>query len=771
VHFRIYFSTGILSACIFLAGYTLARANEPTERVGSDSELLASDVLANHEAPYEHSSGAHTDRPLLASNIASNSNTVAATNESSASQIEEIVVTAQRREERLQDVPITVAALTSKMLEHSGIETSIDLTSRVAGFVAQERTGSFVPFLRGVGSVDPNPTNESIVSTYIDGIYIVNMPAGFMDLADVERIEVLKGPQGTLFGRNSVGGVINIVTKQPTHDAHADFEIGYGNFNTVTAKGYVSGGITDSIAADLAIAYKHQNDGWGTNLYTGREIGFGDFESARGKVKLDLDKTSVTLGLDYGKAENDASVIFSPYFPNEHLSKKIIYPGGLYDSDGNFPADNRTTQYGASINLQHDFGFSTFVSISGYRHTSTYYSLDQDMTPLALTGATQSAGETDYTQELQLLSPATSPVKWIVGAFYLNHDVHPILNVFNLTTTHIVFDYTHGTQSVAGFAQATFPIFKDTNLTGGMRYTSDKQDFTKTQTVNGTNIPVPAGPDSAAFRKPTWRLALDHKFSEDVMSYVSYNRGFKSGVWNVTVAVPSTSAPETLDSYEVGLKSEFLNRKLRINAAAFDYQYSNIQYNLVVGGVTQVKNAANANMQGLDIDGGVSLTQHLDFDFGAVWSWRRNYTSFPSGQSFVPNGTVIRGVTANCATPNCSFSGAFTGNTVLLDPPLSLNGSLQYALPTSVGGFDFNLTAAYTGVLYRTIDNLLKEPSHTIVNSRVEWTAPHSPLHAIVWVKNLTAVEYHTFGAALNYGYVGGPGEPRTFGVTVGYEF
>jgi iron complex outermembrane receptor protein len=691
------------------------------------------------------------------------------TDNPASAQVEEIVVTAQRRSERMQDVPISVAAFTSEALERSGVETTADLQNRVAGFVVQERTGAFIPYLRGVGSVDPNPQNESIVSTYIDGVYVVAMPAGLMSLANIEQIEVLKGPQGTLFGRNSVGGVIQINTKTPTSEPQANFEVGYGNYQTVNGKAYVSGGIANNLSADLALAYQHQGQGWGRNINTGHGEGFVDYSSGRSKIYLDLPDTKATFTADFSNTSADASVMLSPYHAHQVLVNGQPFQGGFYDDAGVDPY-SRVWQRGVSLKVEQNIGFAE-LSISAFRHTYWEYFIDQANVPQVLIDAGQTMTSKDYSQEFQLVSQKDSRISWIVGAYYLNHKNSPIQTIYSGTSTVINFNYDIKTESVAGYAQATIPIIQGTNFTAGLRYTSDDQGFDKIQTINGANIPVPRGPNSQTFDKPTWRLALDHKFTENLMVYGSYNRGFKSGVWNVTIATPSVTQPEVLDAYEMGLKSELLDRKLRLNAAVYYYDYKNIQYNLVVNGTSQIRNAAAADIQGLDLDGSLAATERLTLNFGAVWSWKRKYTSFPQGVVYIPSGTVINGKAHTCATPDCQFSGNFTGNTILLAPAISANASLDYKVPVSFGELGFTVNESYQGKIYRTVDDRLNEPGYGLLNASVRWVSTHMPVTITMWGRNLTGAEYHTFGTALNFGPVGGPGAPRTYGVTFGYKF
>jgi iron complex outermembrane receptor protein len=719
-----------------------------------------------------------------------------------SAQLEELVVTAQKREEKLQDVPIAVTAVTAQALAAANVTTTLDLPTLVPGFVAQQRTGSFVPFLRGVGSLDPNPQNESIVSTYIDGVYILNLYAGLMALNNVERLEVLKGPQGTLFGRNSVGGVINIVTKTPSTTTQGNFEVGYGNYDTHTAKGYLTGQIAPRLTADVALAYQKQNRDWGKSIATGNGYGSIDYFGLRGKLHLDLSDTQITLAADYGTTDSDSSVAFSPYTPGQILPfGGGPFTGGFYDNNSRFPTYINVRQEGLSLRIEHDLGFARLTSISSYRNTKSNRATNQ------LNGLVgfESTFSDDYTQEFQLASPDDSKIKWIAGVFYLDHTISPHsrsrLQVppLNPLTGIAARVYGYTTKSLAGYAQTTVPIGFDTNLTAGIRYSTDEQgifrtDYNSFGTVLAT-YPSPTFPDTdRTYKKWTYRAALDHKFSEDILGYVSFNRGYKAGVWNALLAIPSTTEPEILDAFEAGLKTESFDRRLRVNAAAFAYDYKNIQFNLILpAGIFLLQNAGEAKLQGLDIDAVAVPTANLRISAGASYVWKHEYSAFPSGAVFVPNGSAVTGGTGGAGATivngpngtriitcppsggapaiNCLFNGSFKGKNTLLAPTFSGNLGADYTVPMEAGDLNLNVTVSYTSKIYRLIDNSLSEPGYALVNASARWTPGNNGLTITAWGKNLNDHKYHTFGAALNFGYVGAPAPPRTYGMTVGYKF
>ena len=693
--------------------------------------------------------------------------------------LEEVIVTAQKRAERLQDVPITIAAFSAAVLEQSVVDSPQDLQAIVPGFIAQQRVGSAAPYIRGVGSVDPSASSESIISTYIDGVYIPFMGAGTFSFNNIERIEVLKGPQGTLFGRNSVGGLINVITRNPSQELGGKVEFGYGNYGTISGKTYITGGLSDSVAADLAVAYSRQGDGWGRNIDTGAAIGFAENLGVRNKWHLDLGRTRATVALDYNRNEDDFSTTFSPYFIEESLTvpfAPISTRGAdFYDRAGLGSNFSRVEQGGASLHLEHELPSVNVLSVTSYRRTRQDAAFDQDMVAATLVNLEQIVKSHDFSQELQVASRGEDGPSWIVGLYYLNHDA--FADPLDLTLPIGVQQFNGGqtTDSLAGYAQLATEVLADTNLTVGLRYTHDRQSYSVVPQHPIAVAPPPRISGAETFPETTWRLALDHRFAQNVLGYVSYNRGFKSGQWNVTIATPATTDPEVLDAYELGVKSDLFGQTLRVNAAAFYYDYKNMQYNRIVGGTVLIANAADSAIQGLDIDLQLAATPNLELSLGAVYLSKHEYTSFPDGQFFAPNPRYPLGPPCGApffgVTPLCQASGNLTGNTVIQSPDISLNGSINYETALPIGELQFNVTGNYVSKVYRTVNGSVAEPGHELVNARVSLALSGMPLTVTAWVKNLTAQEYHAFGAALAFGFVGGPAAPRTYGLTLGYEF
>src|ERR1700722_20202412 len=492
--------------------------------------------------------------------------------------LQEIVVTAQRRRENLQDVPITVTAVSADSLTAVGITNTADLVNVVPGMLVQTSAGYSLPHLRGVGITAIGAGIENSVALYVDGVYRGVSSSDAVSLNNIAQVEVEKGPQGTLFGRNATGGLIQVTTLDPTSDFSASAHVGYGNYHTVRSDGYISGG-TDFLAADLAVQSTHQGEGYGTNLGTGQDINRIDLDlSVRSKWVLHpVDGTKLTLILDNAETDNSLSALRNyQNFPN------IYYPPGstpnLPTLDVNDDAQplRRMHEQGASLQLDQDLNSVQLVNTVAYRRDLYTYNVDFDLGPQPYSVNDTRQEDNQLTEELRLLSNSTGPLTWMTGLFYYGaHNGFEPQNIYFSGTavnpakpvTHIFNETVQTTHSVALFGQATQKLTEATALTVGLRYTEEKRALLGAETgyLNGV-IPVSLANVDTNFRThtPTWRIALDHHFTDDVNGYVSYNRGFKSGGYNVPAPALPAYSPEKLDAYEAGLKTQFLERRLTL---------------------------------------------------------------------------------------------------------------------------------------------------------------------------------------------------------------
>jgi iron complex outermembrane recepter protein len=681
----------------------------------------------------------------------------------------EVVVTAQRRNEKLQDVPISVAAFSGDQLAVAGVVSTADLPILTPGLVFGQQQQYAQPFLRGVGTVAVSPGIENPVALYVDDVYYGSVIGSVMSLSSVEQIEVDKGPQGTLFGRNATGGLIQIKTKDPSQDFGGNVDVTYGNYQTAGTNAYITGGITDSIATDLAFYLRDQGQGYGRNLLTGQEINKGRDIAARNKWLLKpAEATEIKVVLDFERSNYTSA--FGPA-PGTMPLGAPVYTGPKQDVNVIGQPYGVLDQWGASVQLRQGLGFSDFVSTTAFRRTNVFeqggaaLTLDPDFTSSAATREEHS----QFSQEFQLLSPANSAIKWATGAFFFDSlsGWKPVQLTGGLYAPFTYIDVESNQRALSGavYAQGTTEVLPATNLTVGVRYTYEKHTLSNGESLgfpDGTSETVPGNAEGASktFEKPTWRLALDHRFTPDLMGYVSYNRGFKSGGFNETNLPTSTYLPETLDAYELGAKSALFEDHLQLNVAAFLYNYKNMQNAIYTDSTELIYNAASSRLYGVDIDAKQRLTHNLLLT-AAIEYIHDAYMSFPDANisSPAPGGGTDY------------VTGSAKGNHLPLTPDATFSIGFDYTVPSAVGDFVFNATDAYNSGWFGEPDNRLHQPSYNVVNARSSWSSTDKSYSVSLWGKNLTNKDYATSLVSQSNGDYADFAAPRTYGVTLSKKF
>lgn len=692
--------------------------------------------------------------PSLAQDVGSAPST--STDGSAAGQqiggLQEIVVTAQRKSERLQDVPIAVTAISGTQLAANGVSGMDSLTTAVAGLQVTAVGEKNTPFLRGVGSTCGTPNCEASVATYVDGVYQASTSANVLDYNNVERIEVLKGPQGTLFGRNSTGGVIQIVTRDPVHDPMLEAQLGLDNYQTLKLAAYMSAGLTENVAADLSVQYTDQNDGWGKNIITGEDVFRYDEFSARTKLLFTpSDRTRILVSADFAKRDSNFSS-FQIEAPNIGLDG-VSHRPGRFDVDSNFDAIGKVKSWGGSLRVEHDLGFAQLVSITARRLNKIQEGQDVDSGPIDLLHFIHDTRVNQTTQEFQLISQGNSRFEWTIGAYYYNGLAHynPI-SLFGVLVGGGPVD-TFGLQktwSYAGYAQGTYNITDTTRLTGGIRYTHERQTFVGSD-------PFTSVSDEKTFNKPTWRIALDQKLSRDMMVYASYNRGLKSGGFSLgNLSVPGFT-PEIIDAYEIGFKSEFLDRRVRFNVAAFYYDFKDLQVEVFANDgslIGFIQNAAKSRLKGIDADLQVVPMEGLTLRIGAGYL-DGEYLDYPNPAVFGSSPFVP------VVLPNAK------GFATVRSPKFSGNASATYDWTTGAGSFSATANVSYSDHYFFDPASLFRQDKYAIVGASMTWWSPSEQFGVRVWGKNLTDTDYIAGAAPGGFGLLQSPAAPRTYGLTL----
>jgi iron complex outermembrane recepter protein len=725
----------------------------------------------------------------------------------------EVVVTAQRREESLQNVPIAVTAVSEEVLERIGITDTSDLKSVVPSLNFSTAIGGLgLPRIRGVGSTGQGPGVENPVATYIDGVYIGSSIGALTSLSDIQQVAVLKGPQGTLFGRNATGGLIQITTKKPSHELTGDLQATGGNYGTYGGNAYLSGGLSDNTAASIAFKYENRQDGFGVNTVTGHDILDQESYSGRAKLLWELgDNTTITLSGDTSHVES-ANPAFRSLSANVlgHLAT-----GDSRDITADVDPALKVDQHGGSIEIRHRFGGVELMSLSAYRHMKFYTKFDPDDTIESewafIPNANSFAGAgfahgyvientelaEQFTQEFQLLSSNEGAFKWVVGAFYMNgQGSYEPAKTFTaaLTAGNPAFFVPAGSytnlnvkqtlDSYAAYAQGTYSFNSTTNLTTGVRYTSDKREMSGIRNdvgPDGTPFFVQQPPKgieehySDTFPRATWRLALDHRFSDVFMGYVSYNRGYRSAAYvvgNVGLDTPLSNKvlkPEVVDAYEVGLKSDMLSRRVRLNAAAYYYDQENVQVMQIVSGVQNIYNADGARLYGLDADLTALLSERLTLTSGVNFTHAR-YTDFKNAVISTPQPVVGCPAGTNFGG-NCLTIGDVSGKRLQNVPDWTANLGLAYEIPSSIGKFSLAANFYYNDGWVADADNREKQKAYELLDASVTWRSQSDLMSVSVWGRNLTDELYYQQLGASNFGDNGVQAPPRTYGVTFGLHF
>lgn len=677
------------------------------------------------------------------------------TGASSSVSLDEVIVTAQRRGQNMQDVPIPVNVLSAEQLESMGGASSADL-GIVPGVVFTPSVAGGGLSIRGISGTNGG-TDEPGNAIYVDGVYQYAASSTLLEFNGIERIEILKGPQGTLFGRNTAGGVLQVITRDPAREAVFEGELGYANYDTSSAKIYASVPLTDSLAVNLAAFGVDQKEGWGRNVVTGRDAHLGSNWGVRGKLKWQAPsgKTDVVLSALYGHEEPVASSA-GAVAPGARNPLGQPSPGIL--NTASELSENRTVQQTSfSATVHHDLGFARLTSITADSRARANVLTDGDASALDLVHGDLQSTYNMFTQEVQLQSQPDSKLNWIVGAFYMNATTEGLFNfegaIFPPGGVHIIS--TLDTISYAGFGQATYPITDNTNVTAGIRYTTDE----RTLTFFGSET---TKTDSS----PSWRFAVDHKLLPDVLAYVSYSRGFKSGVFNATSPDKPPADPTTLDAYEVGLKSEIFDNRLRVNASAFYYDYRDIQIELF-DERTQTAyfaNAGAAHSYGVDIDAAFALITNLTLT-GSVSLLKAEFTSSTAAPCYT------LGIPGGLNRLSCPLDG----KALPFSPEVVVTLGADYKRETSVGTFNASGTYSHNSGFFVDPSNfrLTRAKAYDLINASLGWTSPSERLNVSVWGKNLLD-ERRITGALLGAGLTGTssfPMPPLTFGATIGFKY
>ncbi len=702
--------------------------------------------------------------------------------------IEEIIVTAQRREQSLQVTPVAVTALTADALTDQGVASSEDLTAVVPNLILMPVTASRSTLqvgLRG-GSEQSGGlvTSESAVAFYVDDVYRGRLAGSNLELADVERVEVLRGPQGTLYGRNSFSGAIKLVTRTPGQDEWANVAAGFGNYGEKHASASWGGDlIEDSLGASVSVLYKDV-DGYVHNVARNEDV-FGQTNKAiRGKLHFyGHEGLKATLSVTRTDDNNDGPAnlipvtwpVTYPTLAANALSTSDAIPrgGSAYTSLSTAKPDGHTEQTTVSLDISAELGAVTVRSISAFVGTDDGFTFDlsggirnADGTyrPNGLVRDGQSSTD-QYSQELQFQGDGfDGKLNWITGLYYFREESLQVMKdqlvlgqFFTMSVLPQTIDST--TDSYAAFAQATYNIDDRLSLTGGLRYTKDKKKLDGTIQNYLPFAPGPAIALVSVQRDPSFdswapKVGVDYKLTDDVFAYATLSKGFKAGGFNgLAVANPlvfgTVYDPQSVWAYEGGLKATALDGRLRANLAVYRNVLNDLQQTEQVSvGSYAIKNIGKARVNGAE----------LELTFVPV-----------DGLNLFANlGVMDDKFLSKNPLSDAAVAGA---KHLPLVAPWSVQTGASYDTPAFwQDQAKLRLTASYQhqGDYYSTVANLLKTDAVGLINTSVALLSENDTWSLTLSGKNLTDKEYFTTAPSSSAIAVG---EPLTWTLTAGYKF
>lgn len=696
----------------------------------------------------------------------------------------EIIVTAQRRSERLQDVPVAVTALAGDQLQRLGIQGTKDLTRITPGLNFTQSVYSPQPTIRGIGLRGVGAGDESVVPIYIDGVYQPFTAAADLQFNNVERIEVLKGPQGALLGRNATAGAINIITRTPTLEPSGAVSLSYGRFDQIQTRAYGSVG-SGPISGSVAFVANYDK-GYINDIVSGRR--YGDTQEISGRARLRVVASdNLEFNFSVAKKRSKAST-GEAYRPLNRDTIGARIPGNVYGikpytSALSFdPFNNLRSTTGSASALLHLGGFDV-TSVLGLQHNRVAVLADSDgsVADLASIGFEQ-VGDSLY-HETYLTSTFDGPISLIGGVvYYHSHDqnqnlstiaraVSPagVLGARSVTTANA----DGHTDSYAGYLQATWKFSDAWSITGGGRYTTEKRDA-RVVASTGTFI------NKATFRKFTPTATLQFTPTRHLNIYAKYGEAFKTGIFNLSAssAVALTPVrPENVKQYEVGLKAGIAGN-LQVNLAAFYTDYKNLQSparNAI--GQSYLQNAGAAKIYGGEAELIWRAAPQLNFRASAALL-HGTYRDFPNSQVSIPATTGDAAAPAACVRNpgtliggNRTFICDVSGNDIIRAPFVQLSGSADYTVPVGDGEVRLAANAYYSGHSYWDTLNYFREPSYVLVGGELSWRPDASPLRITAWGDNLLNEKYSLTVTASGTATSQVLARPRTYGVRLNYDF
>ncbi len=675
----------------------------------------------------------------------------------------EIIVTAQRRAERMTDVPITMTNLDSDALTRDGVKSLADIGSVMSGLRFDTRGGSAQATIRGVGTSIALAGAASNVGIYVDGFNAVNPLSTDFQLLNVENIQVLKGPQGTLFGRNTTAGAILVTTSKPSTATKAIVEASYGSYNTQQIQGYATTGLSDRVAVDVA-AILSKGDGFVTNLFTNDDK-VGRYRNWSVRVGLNIDLTdnfSALFRYNHSHVNDPQDILYGVYSLNGvpiATAASTNAPGAIIATKrGTIAADDPVIYRSATDwfqgTLSWDLGFATLTSYTQYRKDSSPQKTSStDLTNLKQSTLNVEIYAKTFTQELLLASKPGTPLQWTTGLFYFDYNDRWISQTATTGPLLPNLDTGVNPKSMAAYADVTYELTDKLFFTGGIRYTHDK-------TVNAFFATTTARTDFPALKtnRLTPRAVVRYKLNALSNVFASFSRGYKAAIYNVGGLTTVPIKPESLSAFEVGYK--YSDPKLSFNLSSYYYKYKDQQLSSsqMIGTIrtSLINNAASSTIYGVDGDIRYKFSRAFDANVSASWNHAR-YGSFPTSPLFVQasNGTYS------------SFPSDASGFHMLRSPDFTATAGARYSADLAGGELVLSSNLYYTSKFYFDAAQQVPQKSYTTVGLRAEWTDKSDRFTFAVYGNNVTDAKYYSQASYGTRGALAVWAWPATIGASV----
>lgn len=706
----------------------------------------------------------------------------------------DIVVTAQRRAESVQKIPIAISAIGGDALAQRGATDLTSIGSSVPSLNISEQIGQARITLRGIGVDNISTGAESSVAFNQDGVFFSRSAAALASFYDIQRVEVLRGPQGTLYGRNATGGSVNILTNKPTSDFQGGVSLTGGNYETINAEAYVSGSLTDTVSARLS-GQVQNHSGYGTNITTGSDIDSKHSQAGRGQLLFQpSSRLSILLGVDYYHSSDRSNTYhyFGPagFAPDgAPVTPTALLLGGVVPTNERNVSSVRDPStvaefWGARADISYELSDEvSFRSLTAYRRSA--FMLKTDINPLGvnLFPLDLSEKSNQYSQEFQV-NWDTDNNKLVVGAFYLKETIDGVLAApLNLLAVGgpdlFVQGYFSGgrlkTKAAAAFAQDTYSLTNSLRLTLGARYSwerktvADQSDFDFDRLYDPANTPrFPVHNDRKTFKSFTPKIGLDFDLARNTLLYASFSKGFKAGTFNLGSTGPALD-PEKVDAYEAGIKSTLLNGRLRANISAFYYNYSDLQVGKVQGQLLVLENAAAARNYGLE--GEFTLEPVRNFLIGLNASYlHARFRRYVTADQARPAG--------DGATVDENGVPAFdlSGKALPQAPDYTIDLSAQYMFDLADGSLTLRGESNWSDRVYFSPFNrdAVSQSAVSTQNAFITYRT-NGGLRMTGFIRNIGNKTIRASGqvasALLGSPIVGFVKPPRTYGLTLAFDY